>query len=90
MAGSADADDALESAPEPTFREYFWSLLCGYKQLWYTLLALSIALLAIQLLALTQLSPADRAAYTLSTINLVILAVTIAGTGYVTLRCRDT
>jgi hypothetical protein len=90
MAENADGDsDGLDGPPEPTFREHFWNLMCGYKQLWYTLFVLSIALLTIQLLALTQLSPADQAAYTLSTINLVILVVTIAGTGYVTLHCRD-
>lgn len=84
MAETADS----EGAPEPTFREHFWNIMCGYQQFWYTLFVLAVALLALLLFSLAFISPGSSA-YVIATIDLIILVITIVGTGYVTLHCRN-
>lgn len=76
-----------QGAVESTFTERFWDTVCGYQQAWYALFVLAIVLFVLLLLALPALEPGSEG-YVVATIDLIVLVVTMAGTGFVTLRCR--
>lgn len=68
-------------------RDRFWEVLCPHVEVFTGLFLLSVVLLVLQLLSLPFVET-DTATYYVSVITIVVLALSIVGTGVVVRKCR--
>jgi hypothetical protein len=74
---------------ESPMLERFKDNICSFKVVFFHLLAMQVAILAILLFSFAVLEPSGGADYTLLLIDLALLSVTLTGTVGAIYACRD-